>query len=86
MIICIRAIDIEYSEPPKGPSPLENALTTRFPGVLVLGGEQRVRVISKIHGDRQWAYSPALRSFLAEWEMGHPVKPGWFRLNKITEG
>lgn len=86
MIIRIHAVDIEYSEAPKGPTPLEHALDRRFPGTTVLSGERRVRVVSKVHGERQWTIGPRLRSFLAEWEMGHPVKPGWFRLKRIQTG
>lgn len=86
MIIHIRAIDIEYSDAPRGPTPLENALTTRWHGVTVLNGERRVRVVSKVDGERQWVLSPRLRSYLATWEAGHPVKPGWFRLKRIKTG
>jgi len=86
VIIHIRAVDIEYAEAPKGPTPLENALESRWPGTMVLSGQQRVRVISKVKGERAWVIGPRLRSWLAEWEMGHQVKPGWFRLKRIKTG
>jgi len=86
VIVRIRAIDIECSDPSRGVSPLENALHTRFPGTMILGGQQRVRVLSKVHGERQWVCGPRLRSWLAEWETGHTVKPGWFRMSRVKDG
>lgn len=87
MIIRIRAIDIEYSDLDPGmySTPLDQALDRRFPGTTVSSGDDSVKVFSKVHGDRRWSYSPRLRSYVAEWKMGARVKPGWFRLKKITE-
>jgi hypothetical protein len=86
VIIHIRSVNIEHSEAPKGPTPLENALEVRFPGTTASGGDDSVKVFSKVRGDQQWTYSPRLRSYLATWKMGHRVKPGWFWLKRIKTG
>ena len=87
MIVHITAADIEYSDTSRmtWTTPLENAMSTRWPGTTVTTGKRKVRVFSKIHGDRQWAYSDALTKFLADWAAGKRVKPGYFRLREITE-
>ena len=88
MILRITASDIEYSG--RGAvlrrTPVENAVSTRWPGTSITCGDGWVRVSSKIHGQRQWAYSDALQQFMADWETCKPVKPGWFRLREIDRG